>query len=193
MRLRLDLGESVQGTAMNGFLRAVFLLGFWFCLIGEVKAEHGCPQGHYPSSQPNGPVCMPIPGYTGPAARPIQQASEPVWETRWGAIAIPTRLKEETSELGEGIKNLGVARRKSSESLAEQRAMQDCQLQGDECRLMLTYRDQCGVVVWGDSQVAFASARTIDQAEEIAMKDCTQYSANCKLRYYDCSYPARVQ
>lgn len=177
---------------MNGS-RMVLLATLWFCLVCEVKAEHGCPQGHYPSSQPNGPVCMPIPGYNGPAAAPVQQPTQPVWEPRWGAIAIPTSVKEGGGELGEGIENLGIARRKSSEGLAQQLAMQDCQVQGDGCKLMLTYRDQCGVVVWGDSQVAFASARTIDLAEEIAMKDCTPYSANCKLYYYDCSYPARVQ
>lgn len=178
---------------MNGYSRAVFLVALWFCLVGEIKAEHGCPQGHYPSSQPNGPVCMPIPGYTGPAASSVQQSREPIWESRWGAIAIPTSVKERAGELGEGIRNLGIARGESSENLARQLAMQDCQLQGDGCKLMLAYRDQCGVVVWGDSQVAFASARTIAQAEEIAMKDCTPYSANCKLYYYDCSYPARVQ
>lgn len=66
-----------------------------------------------------------------------------------GAIAIPTRVTDGKSELGEGIKNLGIARRKSSESLAQQRAMQDCQLQGNECKLMLMYRDQCCVVGGG--------------------------------------------
>lgn len=69
---------------MNGFLRAVFMLALLFCWIGEVEAEHGCPQGHYPSSQSNGPVCRPIRGYTGPDSGPIRQALAPVWEARWG-------------------------------------------------------------------------------------------------------------
>jgi hypothetical protein len=59
---------------MNGFFWAVFLPALWFCVISEVKAEHGCPQGHFPSSQPNGLVYMPIPDYSGPAAGPVHPA-----------------------------------------------------------------------------------------------------------------------
>jgi hypothetical protein len=179
---------------MNELVRPLMLLAaLFFGATSGAKAEQGCPTGHYPGgSQPNGQICIPIPGYSGSAA-PIQETPEPVWERRWGAIAIPSRDKEGPSELGEGIKDLGIARRKASKNLAQEHAMQDCQLHGEGCKLMLTYHDQCGVVVWGDNQVAFASAQTIDQAEEVAMKDCNQHSANCELYYYDCSYPARTQ
>ena len=178
---------------MSGFVRARILLALLFFVGNGARAEDGCPQGTYPGGQNTGQICVPIPGYSGPATSAAQQAPEPIWESRWGAIAIASRDKEGPNELGEGIKDLGIARRKISEGLAQQHALQDCQLHGDGCKLMLTYHDQCGVVVWGDSQVAFASAKTIDEAEDAAMKDCTPYSANCKLYYYDCSYPARIQ
>lgn len=137
-------------------------------------------------------ACIPIPNYGGPQSAPIHEP-EPVWEARWGAIAVATRKKDGVNELGEGIEGLGIARHMVSEESAQQHAMQDCQLHGDGCKLKLTYRNQCGVVVWGASRAAFSSGPTIDVAESIAMKNCSESSEDCKLYYYDCSYSVRVQ
>lgn len=177
---------------MTTIAKILTSMALWCCLLGQASAEQGCSNGFIPNASGQGLPCIPIPNYGGPQSAP-QAEPEPIWETRWGAIAVATRKKDGVSELGEGIEGLGIARHMPSESLAQRHAMQDCQLHGDGCQLKLTYQDQCGVVVWGVTRAAFASGPTLEAAEKVAMDSCVESSEDCKTYYYDCSYPARVQ
>lgn len=157
------------------------------CFVGQAAAEQGCPPGFFPGGmQPNGPICIPIPGYSGSASIPTQGKSEPQWESRWGAFAIGT------SDYAGGV--LGVASQSLSEQHAREKALVDCaQKGGKSCQLTLAFHDQCGAVAWGDQRVTAYGAATIDEASSLAMKRCAEIAENCSIYYVDCSYPAKIQ
>ena len=185
MRLNQVQGDRMKGNALN---RVLVMISLWLCLIGQAGAEHGCPQGLYPGgTQPNGAICVPIPGYSGPASNgPLQQEPEPRWESRWGAYAVGT------TDHSVGV--LGVAAHKLTEQQARETALVDCaEKGGKDCQLTLAFHDQCGAVAWGDQRVTAYGAATIGVASTLAMKRCAEITENCSIYYVDCSYPAKIQ
>lgn len=167
--------------------RVLVAMAFWLFFLGKATAEQGCPPGFFPGgTQPNGPICVPIPGYSGPAKAPVQGPPEPRWESRWGAFAVGI------SDQSGGI--LGAASQSLTEQQAEEKALADCaQKGGKSCQLTLTFHDQCGAVAWGDQRVTAYGAATIDVASTLAMKRCAEIADNCSIYHVDCSYPARVR
>ena len=153
---------------------------------GWAQAEQGCAPGFFPGgTQPNGPTCVPIPGYgtTNNTTPPSISTPSPQWATRWGAIAI--------DETNSGV---GVSVSMSSKRKAEKAAMKECRAKGgSSCRINLAYHNQCAVIAWGDTQASVLGASTIQEASAIAMEDCGKHTSNCRIYYADCSYAERVE
>lgn len=159
-------------------------MGLLVC--GWAHAEQGCAPGFFPGgTQPNGPVCVPIPGYgtTNATTSSSAPAHVPEWATRWGAIAI--------DETNSGV---GVAAGMSSKRRAEKAAMKGCRAKGGSaCKINLIYQNQCAVIAWGDTQASVLGAATIQEASDVALEDCGKRTSNCRIYYADCSLPERIQ
>ena len=105
---------------------------------------------------------------------------EPVWKTRWGAIAT-----------GEGV--YGTALSLSDEQAARVRAMGECQASGKPCRIRLTFHNQCAALASGNAgSIAFAAA-TLQRARDLAVQNCSKHTSNCRVFYSGCSLPEQVQ
>lgn len=151
-----------------------------------VVAEQGCATGFFPGgTQPNGQICVPIPGYgtTNHTATPDISIPQENWARRWGAIAI--------DDSNSGV---GTAVDMHSKRKAEKAALEQCREKGgDGCKVSHTYSNQCGVIAWGDTHYVTGSAATIEEASELALRSCSAASANCRIYYADCSYAERVE
>lgn len=149
-------------------------------------AEQGCAPGFFPGgAQPNGQICIPIPGYGTTNNVSMTQPSIPEehWAARWGAIAIDDRNSE-----------VGAAVDMHSKRQAEKAAIAQCQGKaGGECKVRLAYFNQCGVIAWGDTHYVTAGSATIAEASELALHRCGTASANCHIYYSACSYAERVE
>ena len=71
--------------------------------------------------------------------------------------------------------------------------MAECQAKGGTCKLQMSYRNQCAVLVSGDSKFLVQRAESIEVATQIATSECSKVGVNCKVHYSECSYPERVQ
>jgi len=101
-------------------------------------------------------------------------------ELRWGAIALG----------GDGF---GATRGRTSEEAAVSGAMRQCEESGGtgECRIRLTYRNQCAAYATGDNrQVGIAYAASVAAASRLALRSCTEASRHCQIQYAACSTPS---
>ncbi|MBN9548573.1 MAG: DUF4189 domain-containing protein [Alphaproteobacteria bacterium] len=101
-------------------------------------------------------------------------------EPRWGAIAL-------------GGNGFGATRGRMDEASAASGALRQCEESGGagECRIRLTYRNQCTAYATGDDrQVGVAYAGTMETAGELALRSCSEAASNCQLRYAACSTPS---
>lgn len=122
-------------------MKLVCSLGLFFLSIcGPAYAEGGsCPDGYYSIGGQGASGCAPIPEY-GASDGTIneREAIQPVWETRWGAIAVDFAMGK-----------FGVGRTKDE---AENMALDECKKEGGSgCEIDLTYYNQCGAIAWGAS------------------------------------------
>ncbi len=155
--------------------------------MASARAENGCPAGYWPWKIPPENIndCMAIPDYGAPPEDPLP--SEPVWESRWGAIAVG-----DTS----GGNGFGVSSNMKNRRSAEKAAVKECVDSGggDQCKAEpFAYHDQCAVIAWGDRGYVIRSAETVDRAGEVAMRQCSERTSNCGIFYSACSLPVRVQ
>jgi len=101
-------------------------------------------------------------------------------ELRWGAIAL-------------GGNGFGATRSRTDEASAVSGALRQCEESGGggECRVRLTYRNQCTAYATGDDrQVGLAYAGTIANASKLALRSCNEAARNCQIRYAACSTPS---
>lgn len=101
-------------------------------------------------------------------------------EVRWGAIAL-------------GGNGFGAVRGRGDEASAVSGALRQCEESGGagECRIRLTYRNQCTAYATGDDrQVGLAYANTIEEAGKLALRSCSEATRNCQIRYAACSTPS---
>lgn len=61
------------------------------------------------------------------------------------------------------------------------------------CKLELSYHNQCVAIAWGSTNHVVAGAPYVDMAKTNAMRLCDQRSQQCKIVYSECSYAVRVQ
>ena len=165
---------------IKNLLRSLIVAGLW--LLGTVGAHADCPPGSYLVSNPTNTYCLPDPNYRGPQQAPQQPAEQ--WERRWGALA---------TSVPDGV--LGVSTDKRSEREASQVATRDCAAKGGfNCKIEITYDNQCAVVVVGDGGYNASNATTANRAVELSMKTCRDAGrANCHVYYSACSLPVRIR
>jgi hypothetical protein len=110
-----------------------------------------------------------------------QQNEPPVrWASRWGAIAINTQNGA-----------LGGSTGQQNRYDAKRVALARC---GDDCKIDLTYHDQCVALASGKRYYASVSAATVEEASLLAMKACGKGGAtDCIVTYSECSLPERIQ
>ncbi|MFK3649762.1 DUF4189 domain-containing protein [Lysobacter enzymogenes] len=149
-----------------------FLILLLFLLAGTAHAEQGCPDGF-------------IPNAAGTPGVPCVAGSTQNWgelprhaPSRWGAFA-------GDSESGK----IGQASGMPSKRKAEKQALAHCRSKGGQnCKVEITYNNQCGVVAYGGGHMNTASAATIEEASDIALRRCNDNAQSCKIYFSDCSY-----
>ena len=166
------LGRSWPVNSLFYLFAACFLVA-----VFPVRAQQ-CPPGYIPiGGQQAGWVdCVPS---NGPSAEPPYTG--PLWETRWGVIATTDGA-------------FGAVSGYSSKRKAIRAATKQCKANGGKnCKVQLSFYNQCGALAWGDGYSSAVSAPQKQQAEEMAVNNCSQRAQNCTLYYSACNYPERVQ
>jgi hypothetical protein len=162
------------------------LFGLLLFVAGFVHAEGVCPPGMFPTNPPGaqGPVgCAPIPGYNSNQQK-NQQRPPQIWEPRWGAIATD----------GPGG-SFGASINMPNQLLAKDAALADCRSKkgSTACSVDLSYGNQCGAMVVGDSGHNSNPGLTAHLAIQAAMEVCNKTDKHCFIYYTACSMPVRVQ
>lgn len=165
-------------------------LSLVFCLMsvsGYATAEGGsCPVGYYPIGGQGAMGCAPIPNYQGGGEQGSAVAPQAQWLKTWGAIAI-----DETVNNG----GIGTVTGLPDRRAADAAALSQCRSSGgsDGCKLLLSYRNQCAVIVSGAKYLNAHSAETVERASSWAIEECSQRTTGCKIYYSACSAPVRIQ
>ena len=109
---------------------------------------------------------------------------DPVWESRWGAIA--------RGKAG----GWGAVTDMVNEKSAAKAALKQCKATADtksaDCKISLTYYDQCVAYVWGSAGGVASAAVDLPTASEQGLKKCRETSSDCEILYSACSLPQRV-
>lgn len=125
------------------------------------------------------PICA-SDGSEDSSAEDNPDTNGPEWETRWGAIA--------RGKAG----GWGAVSDMLSEQSAAKAALSQCKSTADtkdaECKISITYYNQCAVYVWGSSGGVSSSAVDVATAGKQAMERCSETSSDCEILYSACSY-----
>ncbi|WP_425127841.1 DUF4189 domain-containing protein [Burkholderia cepacia] len=119
------------------------------------------------------------------AAPPTPRAPPPRWATTWGAIT--------TALVPKAV--LGTSTNFPTESSAVQSAMQDCRSKGGaNCKVELTYYNQCAALIVGHPGYVVESGETLDVAVQKSMSECASArNTNCRVLYSACSLARKIQ
>ena len=169
---------------MKKYLKHLLCLGL-LGLSGSAYAEGGCPNGMTPVNNGQNWTCVP-----GGNDAAVQQAAPQLppqptgyWVKTWGAIA---------GDDPKGI--LGTALGVDDSIQAGRQAIADCHAKGGkECKLHLTYHNQCAVFVAGNNGHIATGAASIAKATEISMRDCKKSDKDCRVHYSACTEPRFVK
>ncbi len=135
-------------------------------------------QANLPMSDPNSPQ------YNTVYLPSLENAAPPQerWADRWGAIATDA----DNAKLGAVV---GMA----SETKAKRAALETCKNNGGtNCRIDISYYNQCAVLVTGDRMYSTARGATVEEAEKLGFGKCQNADVNCRVYYSDCSLPVRM-
>ncbi|GAB6413525.1 hypothetical protein bcgnr5379_61230 [Bacillus cereus] len=83
-----------------------------------------------------------------------------------------------------------------SKRKAEKQAIATCAAKGaTNCKIVLTYNNQCGAMAFADGNMTVAHAPTDREAASSAMEGCNNKvgAGQCKIYYSDCSFAERVR
>lgn len=167
-------------------IKYLLVLGF-LTATGWARAEQGCAAGFYPGgSQPNGAICIPIPGYGTTNNVTTPWPSSPNWKLTWGAIAWDPATGDIDGAVD--LRSRGKAKREALARCAGLRA--------GKCEVLLSYTGQCAVVAWplnveiGTMGVIAQSGSSIEEASQLGIAKCGQSSGSeCMIVYSDCTSP----
>jgi hypothetical protein len=110
-------------------------------------------------------------------------ALAPVWQNKWGAIALDKDSGDAGTIIGRDTKENAV-----------HDAMSDCEARGASgCRVVLTYYNQCAAIAWSDNAYGVSGGETVQLAESGALGTCIKKGTNCKIVYSACSLPQRIR
>lgn len=155
------------------------LLATALLLVTGVGAAQQCPAGLV--GQPN---CLPPDHPSSPHGR-VDRPSNPgvVWESRYAAVA-----------MGKGASGFTAVGPEASQRSAEKAAVRGCRESGgDECKLIFSFGNQCGVIVWGRTVRTLATGASVEEATAKATRECSASTQECKLFFADCVSPVRVR
>ncbi|MGA7439307.1 MAG: DUF4189 domain-containing protein [Luteibacter sp.] len=108
---------------------------------------------------------------------------QPVWQDRWGAIALD----------GVDIK-AGATTGKNTERDAKSGAMEICKNHGgSHCEVVISYYNQCAAVAQRPTGgfTGVASGPTMEKAKDLALQKCGD--GTCQVVYSACSVAEQVQ
>jgi hypothetical protein len=154
-----------------------------FLIAGMAHAQTACPPGMTPYGVG---VC----GYDNSQQQPAQQAQPqlppppPQWATRWGAIATDAKHGA-----------LGAVTDLPSQIEAADAAIAACQSKGgSDCKIQITYDNECAAMVVGDRVFDVTADTTVDKAVQAGMNSCSAANDHtCHVYYSACSLPVRIQ
>jgi len=152
-----------------------------------VAAADACPEGTItnPTGAGGQPQC--VPGVNHQNWGGSGSSSEPHWARRWGAFATDAATSK-----------VGVATGLSSKRKAEKEALAHCQSKGGaQCKPLIAYYDQCAALAWGPNSAGVgnmvsATAAHVEEAQTLALKECSKDSQECKIYFAECSYAERT-
>jgi hypothetical protein len=172
-------------------VKAFGFLALSFLVSSSIKAQtHACGGSPAGSEVQVGEA----PGSNGVAPTPLcdwvnrnqsqgSRAPPPLWSDQWGAIATDSASGK-----------IGAAENMGTKSLAVNVALNQCHINGgNQCRLLLSYYNQCGVMLVGDSGISFLSAASLEEATQSGIKKCSAFTTHCRIYYSGCSLPVRIQ
>lgn len=167
-------------------MKTAYIVFFGLLFVADYAfAEGGCPDGLYPTGGGNGgwTSCAPIPGYdSGSAGQPNAPPAE-VWAEQWGAIAVDG-----------GAGRFGGTDNNPSKRKAQKAAIKECQKNGGvKCKVMVSYRNQCGALAWGDNFFATYRGPNRDETIQDAVTACGKLTTQCQPYQAGCSYPVRTR
>lgn len=160
---------------------------FFCCFLAAVpvaRAQTACPVGVSAGSAQCGPSPSEhLPPSQASSAPRVNYVPTGEWIETWGAIS---------SDAATG--DIGVSVGKMSKSKAQRDAVAQCvSLGSKDCEVVLTYINQCAVIVSAEpgtgGNVIFQGAATIEVATNLAMPKCRSGKApgSCKVVYSACS------
>ncbi len=161
--------------------KVLFLMGVFS--LGNSAWAQNCPAG----IPPGVPGCIPPDNPASPLYRSGQSAQPAapriIWADRWGAIATDGPSA-----------SLGTAIGMRSKRQAEKIALAQCRVKGGgDCKVDLTYYNQCAVLITGDIKYLTQGAATIEEASRVGIQRCRKADKNCRVYYADCSMAERIQ
>ena len=171
-----------------------FLAAMMFWPMNVAAQTFVCPNGPGPGEIQVGttggsggiaviPICA-SDGSEDSADDGDSSSNGPEWETRWGAIA--------RGKAG----GWGAVSDMLSEKSAVNAALKQCKATATtkeaNCKVSITYYNQCGVYVWGSSGGVASSAVDIPTASERALALCRETSSDCEVLYSNCNYGKQI-
>ncbi|MEG6546707.1 DUF4189 domain-containing protein [Acinetobacter bereziniae] len=161
------------------FMKTLLFLSL-FAISMSVFPQN-CPQG-IPQGTPS---CIPPDQLGYSTATPVNTA---YWKKTWGAIA--------DSSLAIGTSTGHFSRRSASKE-----AMSKCKADGGiECKIVLTYRNQCAVIARpsnkdGLIRYSYHSNATIENASKVALPYCSNINngKTCEVVYSNCTEPVLIR
>ena len=161
------------------FTFALAVVAVMLALANPAAAEQGCADGCKPTPTQNGVECRPVPGlYRGSGGA----APGPLGGTL-GAIVM---------DAASGMTGIGGSQ--PTEEAAIQAATAMCQRKGGKnCRVDITYSNQCGALAWGSSHAVSARGRTLEIASSSPSTPAKTTGKKCEVFFSDCSLPVRAQ
>lgn len=162
--------------------RLLLLALLVYAPLGWSQCAPGIPgagnPGCIPPTAPGSPYAQPA------GSAPLPPPPAPVWEDRWGAIAID-------SESGAA----GGANKSATKQEAARLALDRCAgAGGHHCEVAIAFVNQCTAIAQkaGGGVVSTATGANTDQASERAIERCGD-SGSCTVISTLCAYPARVK
>jgi Domain of unknown function (DUF4189) len=147
--------------------------------LDAVKAQ-SCGAGYRQEGGAEIIHCVPL---EQPPTPSEPSSTGPLWETRWGAIAVDSIAGK-----------FGGAERMTNKREAEKAAKNICKANGGtKCKTVIAYHDQCGILAWGDARYTSFSGPELDATAQRAIAACSEFTNNCQVYYSGCSYPEQVR
>lgn len=160
-----------------------FLVIFLLASNKFVFAEGNCPPGYFPSHLPDFVGCAPVYNPNSSLTPQTPPNSGPIWEPRWGAIAIDD---------AKGI--FGAVDGSLTKRKAKRGAINLCRSNGGtNCNVVTDYSNECGTLAWGANKYVTYTGSIPDEIKIRSIESCSKLTSNCQIYYAGCSFPIKIR